>query len=267
MKKSFEKNFFIVILILIYAEAKSQPAFNCEKAKSPSEKIICSDQELAAMDIKLNELVKAVRRNTSDIKNFNKDTVDAWKKRESQCFDRECVKKWYIDRIAIYSNDGINRQNKIDSLTQAQPPQRQIVSNTIATNFLIGLCEIPNQSNLNECTSQAIDLSDAPMGSYSIFSKEVIHYVVRSSFKVPEKHRIKNDFDIKVKYEIDLSGNNIITTTTDNSGTCQTKKLYKKQGETISVTRMEMSGSCDEVQKKNWALLDSQYLMKWRRIK
>jgi hypothetical protein len=154
----------------------------------------------------------------------------------------------------------------MDLPPQVHSPQKQNLSNTISTNFLIGLCEIPNQSSLNECSTQAIDLSDAPMGSYSIFNNNVVHYVVRSSLKVEEKNRVKNEFDVKIKYEIDDTGSNIITTTTDSSGTCLTRKLYKKQGETISVTRMEMSGSCDELQKKNWAQLDSQYVMKWRRI-
>ena len=81
-----------------------QPSFDCSKATHEIEKLICNDDELAALDITLNDLYKKVYDNTPAAaqKRFKSEQVGWWKGR-NDCWksddQRVCVKSVYETRI------------------------------------------------------------------------------------------------------------------------------------------------------------------------
>jgi uncharacterized protein YecT (DUF1311 family) len=80
------------------------PSFDCSKAKSTSEKLICSDSQLAKEDNQLSELYKSAKLKAKDPAAFKAMTTAAWKEREANCFDKACLLKWYAGRKIVYQN-------------------------------------------------------------------------------------------------------------------------------------------------------------------
>jgi len=80
------------------------PSFDCTKARSASEKLICSDSQLAAKDNELYGFYKMAKTKAGDSPEFKTETVAAWKERERNCFDKACLLQWYAGRKAVYQN-------------------------------------------------------------------------------------------------------------------------------------------------------------------
>jgi len=78
------------------------PSFDCTKAHSPTEKLICSDSELAIEDNELFNLYKQAKAKSNDPVAFKAESVDAWKARESYCHDKDCLLSWYSRRKTYY---------------------------------------------------------------------------------------------------------------------------------------------------------------------
>jgi uncharacterized protein/uncharacterized tellurite resistance protein B-like protein len=72
-------------------------SFNCTKATSPNELMICADRQLSVMDDDLAALYRAAKTAAPDAVAFKKDTNDEWRKRE-RCADRDCLVAWYQRR-------------------------------------------------------------------------------------------------------------------------------------------------------------------------
>ncbi len=86
------------------APAPSQQAsFDCTKARSDAEHIICSDAELAAADVQLAAIYAKAKAAATDPIAFKERTRAQWNYRERQCHDRECVARWYADQRVVLS--------------------------------------------------------------------------------------------------------------------------------------------------------------------
>src|ERR1700722_18212514 len=72
-------------------------SFNCAKATSPNELMICADRQLSVMDDDLAALYRAAKAVAPDAVAFKKETNDEWRKRE-RCADRDCLVAWYQRR-------------------------------------------------------------------------------------------------------------------------------------------------------------------------
>lgn len=86
------------------SSSQISPSFDCSKAKSSSEKLICSDSQLAKEDNQLSELYKSAKLKAKDPAAFKAMTTAAWKEREANCFDKACLLKWYASRKVVYQN-------------------------------------------------------------------------------------------------------------------------------------------------------------------
>ena len=76
----------------------SKPSFDCTKARSVPEKMICSDAELARLDRDLARLYRRAGKLTSDRAAFQRQTSQEWRLRETTCRNRECLLRWYAHR-------------------------------------------------------------------------------------------------------------------------------------------------------------------------
>nr|MDW3657815.1 DUF4236 domain-containing protein [Paraburkholderia terrae] len=75
-----------------------QTSFDCSKARSDAEHIICSDAELASDDVRLAEIYAKAKAAANDPAAFRERTRAQWNYREQQCHDRECLVRWYTDQ-------------------------------------------------------------------------------------------------------------------------------------------------------------------------
>ncbi|WP_233176713.1 DUF4236 domain-containing protein [Ralstonia sp. ASV6] len=80
-----------------------QTSFDCTKARSDAEHIVCSDPELAAADVQLAAIYARAKAAATDPTAFKERTRAQWNYRERQCHDRECVARWYADQRVVLS--------------------------------------------------------------------------------------------------------------------------------------------------------------------
>jgi uncharacterized protein len=99
------KTFFLFSIgtVLSVAALNSYAAsFDCRKASTLVENVICSDNEISALDDSLSAAYSsALAEGKADkIKREQKK----WLKKRNSCKDKECVKKQYVQRINELSN-------------------------------------------------------------------------------------------------------------------------------------------------------------------
>ena len=74
------------------------PTFDCAKARSVPEKLICSDAELARLDRELGRVYTRAKNAAADGAAFRRQNSEEWRRREATCRDRECLLRWYANR-------------------------------------------------------------------------------------------------------------------------------------------------------------------------
>lgn len=79
-------------------EGRAQPSFDCAKARSTTERLICADPELARLDRDLGRVHAQAKRATPDPLDFKRENDDEWRLRESVCRDKDCLLEWYGHR-------------------------------------------------------------------------------------------------------------------------------------------------------------------------
>lgn len=88
---------------VIATPAEIRPSFNCAKASTNAEKLVCSDAELASLDVSLSAAYKQHLSNSSD-RTASKKAQVAWiKGLNAACSDVECMKNEYQKRISVLS--------------------------------------------------------------------------------------------------------------------------------------------------------------------
>lgn len=80
------------------APATFSPSFDCSKAKSDAEHLICSDPELASDDVALAAIFARAKAVVLDQGAFKERVRQQWNYRERSCHDRECLIRWYADQ-------------------------------------------------------------------------------------------------------------------------------------------------------------------------
>ncbi|MFL9983876.1 DUF4236 domain-containing protein [Paraburkholderia sediminicola] len=91
------------------AASFQQTSFDCSKARSNAEHIICNDAELASDDVQLAAIYAKAKAAVDDPTAFKARTRAQWNYREQQCHDRECLVRWYADQkvaLAVMAETG-----------------------------------------------------------------------------------------------------------------------------------------------------------------
>lgn len=103
-------------------------SFDCSKAKSDSEHLICENGDLAAKDVRLAGLIKKARTVAVDQAAFREWARNELKDRQ-KCHDAKCVSDWYDNQFAEYedevsSNKPASKPSESND-TQTQPDSVQ----------------------------------------------------------------------------------------------------------------------------------------------
>lgn len=122
--------FQLLMLWLVFVLSlcgKSQAAsFDCAKAESKIEKLICSNIELSQLDENLAAAYKQARENYQD-KEFLKTEQLAWLKAVRKCDDSVCIKNSYVERIKILSS-AESGASESSSVAKVKTPWKLIAS-------------------------------------------------------------------------------------------------------------------------------------------
>lgn len=91
------------ILLLALASGAHSASFDCQKAKSVNERLICEDAELSKLDDELAFAYKEALRKSSNPKELVANARDAWRHREKECSSKECLVDWFSQRQTYFS--------------------------------------------------------------------------------------------------------------------------------------------------------------------
>ena len=113
-----------LMLVSLSAHATS---FDCNKGRSPTERMICDDPALSTLDDTLGQLYWKARRRVVNRRAFLNDSDSKWAWREANCRDAACLSKWYATRI-----EELQRLNA-SLRTDTQPESKSTAAPTTAT--------------------------------------------------------------------------------------------------------------------------------------
>jgi uncharacterized protein len=85
-----------------FAQAAS---FHCPHNASASERLVCNDPTLSALDDQLAALYRNAVDASTDTAALEADRVSQWQWRQHNCKDKACVTDWYNRRIAELEGD------------------------------------------------------------------------------------------------------------------------------------------------------------------
>jgi hypothetical protein len=80
------------------SESRMQPSFDCAKARSTPERLICRDAELSRLDRELSRIHAQAKRAAADPQDFKRENDEEWRLREAVCRDKDCLLGWYAHR-------------------------------------------------------------------------------------------------------------------------------------------------------------------------
>ncbi|BCZ81373.1 hypothetical protein PTKU64_50480 [Paraburkholderia terrae] len=89
----------VAALGLLAMTSAHATSFNCAKAHSPAETLICHDDSLSRADDELGKLFKLAQRQAADRRAYRKESDSKWAWREENCRDVACLTDWYTTRI------------------------------------------------------------------------------------------------------------------------------------------------------------------------
>jgi len=75
-----------------------RPSFDCAKATNDAERIVCSDNQLAGLDVKMADLYRRGLSSVTDSNVFSSEQ-QIWLSQRDDCADRQCLVVSYNDRI------------------------------------------------------------------------------------------------------------------------------------------------------------------------
>ena len=118
----------VVALLNLLPIFSGAASFNCAKAKTPNEVLICGDSQLSVTDDDLATLYRAAKAVAKDTVAFKKETNVEWRRRE-KCADRDCLVAWYKRRsaqLAATLNDAQIAQAPNQPIAVQSPPANSV---------------------------------------------------------------------------------------------------------------------------------------------
>ncbi len=107
-------------------------SFDCAKASSKIEKMICTDESLSVLDEQLSSAYKTALEAESDKASFKQEQL-SWLKTRNACTDTACLIQSYQSRIAVLGGGSITAQekraSKNSSTVAANIPEKNRIEN------------------------------------------------------------------------------------------------------------------------------------------
>ena len=79
------------------------PSFDCQKASNGAERLVCSDRELAKLDVDLNQIYIKARDLTDDKEKLENEQNEWIKSSRNACSDKNCMTNAFKQRISELS--------------------------------------------------------------------------------------------------------------------------------------------------------------------
>jgi len=104
----------LLTLMLLLSVSLFGASFDCAKASSNVEKMICADPELSALDDNLSKAFKEAMKATDNKDQLKKEQF-IWMKERNRCKAVKCIKEKYQKKLVFFENTKYIKQFKIDN--------------------------------------------------------------------------------------------------------------------------------------------------------
>lgn len=108
--------FFCVISLSVNAA----PSFDCNKARSNTEILICSDSDLGDADIKLSSAYRKALQDSTNPDELKAKQIDWLRNQRNRCEDKVCLLDSIEKRISELEFSAV--KPRMDSVNESQPP-------------------------------------------------------------------------------------------------------------------------------------------------
>lgn len=135
----------IAVVALIFSSgfalADTSPSFDCSKASNTVERLICSDNSLAELDVMLSQKYKAALAEASDKTVLKQRQIEWIKGVRSKCTDAVCIADEYKKRISEISGSSADDTKAVaiesppTALTQPEPEANNVVQPNAAASI------------------------------------------------------------------------------------------------------------------------------------
>jgi len=89
----------LVIGILLFSVNSVAASFDCDKAESTVEILICADSGLSSLDEKMTKYYKIAEQSVKDLSNLKSEQIE-WLGERNRCSSEACIEMRYQERIA-----------------------------------------------------------------------------------------------------------------------------------------------------------------------
>ena len=93
----------ISVFLFAFSTKTHSASFDCKKAKSVNEHLICDDAELSKLDNEAALAYKEALRKASNPKGLVANQREAWRHREKECSSKACLVEWFSQRQTYLS--------------------------------------------------------------------------------------------------------------------------------------------------------------------
>lgn len=131
---AIQASLLFVVLPLLLAATSQATSFDCEKAATKVEKIICADLELSKLDEELAKTYQNAKKVESQSE-IIKSTQKFWLKERNHCGDAACVKQAYASRLqnlgALVAGSSPQVKGEAASLQESLPEKKPLYGHCV----------------------------------------------------------------------------------------------------------------------------------------
>ncbi|MES2825920.1 MAG: lysozyme inhibitor LprI family protein [Pseudomonadota bacterium] len=164
------------MLLAAYAQLSCAASFDCAKAGTATEKLICSDAKVSTLDEQLNAVYKAANETATDKNAFKAQQRDWLKQKRNVCEDADCLALVYQARISELAKSTSN--SALASSVNTIEPQKKMIITTgheksLCNDYLALMNRVPRNPQ-NTCNLEySFDEKAKTQGFNDIPWKEV----------------------------------------------------------------------------------------------
>jgi len=147
----------LILFSLFPTEKAVAASFDCAKAGTKIEKLICTTPNLSELDEKYSQVYRQVKKQQPEDEHIKYEALAALKQRESVCSEVECLEKWYRYRLFVLESRIANANAKNESGSQTNP-------NTVYKN--LDCATAHSTIGIERCTSRKVFAARDIMNGY-----------------------------------------------------------------------------------------------------
>ncbi|MDR7134557.1 uncharacterized protein J2X06_001741 [Lysobacter niastensis] len=155
-----------LMFLALFATSANGASFDCKKAASMPEMLICNDDELSRLDDELGRQYIAAKAVAPDQMAFKRQSEASWKWREEKCQTKECLVHWYENRRQVLQSTIVDGKRNSQATAQLKNPAlakafhcpEDLPTDEARTDALTAFLQTARREHPNITTSELLSL-------------------------------------------------------------------------------------------------------------